>query len=156
MVESIYYICLSAPISWDTANLACMHAIRSAAKTLACMIAIHLQLTWWRHQMETFSALLAIFAGNSPTSVNSTNKGQWRGALMFSLICVWINGWVNNREAGDLRRYRAHYDVTAMDTTAMLTNWCLNKWLTLVCGNLDMHCNVYIDYNFINNYSDWP
>ena len=41
-------------------------------------------------------------------------KGQWRGALMFSLICVWINGWVNNREAGDLRGYRAHYDITVM------------------------------------------
>ena len=35
-------------------------------------------------------------------------------ALLFSLICVWINGWVNNREAGDLRRYRALYDVTVM------------------------------------------
>ena len=58
--------------------------------------------------METFSALLAICAGNSPVS------GQWRGALVFSLICVWINGWVNNREAGDLRRYRAHYDVSVM------------------------------------------
>ena len=46
--------------------------------------------------------------------VTSQHKGQWRGALMFSLICVWINGWVNNREAGDLRRYRAHYDVTVM------------------------------------------
>ena len=46
--------------------------------------------------------------------VNSTHKGQWRGALMFSLICVWLKGWVNNREAGDLRRYRAHYDVTVM------------------------------------------
>ena len=33
---------------------------------------------------------------------------------MCSLICVWINSWVNNREAGDLRRYRAHYDVTVM------------------------------------------
>ena len=49
--------------------------------------------------------------------VNSPHKGQWRGALMFSLICVWINGWVNNREAGDLRRYRAHCDVTVMDFT---------------------------------------
>ena len=41
---------------------------------------------------------------------------QWHGALMYYLIliCVWINGWVNNREAGDLRRYRAHYDVTVM------------------------------------------
>ena len=35
-------------------------------------------------------------------------------ALVFSLICVWINGWVNNREAGDLRRHRAHYDVIVM------------------------------------------
>ena len=47
--------------------------------------------------------------------VNSPHKGQWRGALMFSLICVWINGWVNNGDAGDLICYRAHYDVTVMD-----------------------------------------
>ena len=63
---------------------------------------------WWRHQMEAVSALLAICVVNSP------HKGQWRGALMFSLICAWINGWVNNREAGDLRRNRAHYDVIIM------------------------------------------
>ena len=43
--------------------------------------------------------------------VNSPHKGQWRRALVLSLICVWINGWENNREAGDLRRYRSHYDV---------------------------------------------
>ena len=46
--------------------------------------------------------------------VNSPHKGQWRRALMFSLICSWINGWVNNREAGDLRCHHAHYDVTVM------------------------------------------
>ena len=46
--------------------------------------------------------------------VNSPHKGQWRGALMFSLICVRTNGWVNNRQAGDLRRYRTHYDVIVM------------------------------------------
>ena len=34
--------------------------------------------------------------------VNSPHKGQWRGALMFSFICVWINGWVNNRKAGEI------------------------------------------------------
>ena len=33
---------------------------------------------------------------------------------MFSMICVWINGWVNNRESGDLRHHHAHYDVTIM------------------------------------------
>ena len=46
--------------------------------------------------------------------VNSPHKGQWHGALMFSLICTWINRWVNNGEAGDLRCHRAHYDVTEM------------------------------------------
>ena len=42
--------------------------------------------------------------------VNSLHKGQWRGALMFSLIYARINGWLNNREAGDLRRHRVHND----------------------------------------------
>ena len=42
------------------------------------------------------------------------NTGQWRGALMFYLICARINGWANNGEAGDLRRYRAHCDVMLM------------------------------------------
>ena len=65
-------------------------------------------LTWWRHQMETFSALLAL------SSVNSPDKGQRRGASMLYLICAWTNVWVNNRDGGNLRRYRAHYDVTVM------------------------------------------
>ena len=63
--------------------------------------------TWWRYQMETSSALLAICAGNF--------QGHWRGALMFSLICTWINHWVNNGEAGDFRRYRTHYDIIVMN-----------------------------------------
>ena len=44
--------------------------------------------------------------------VNSPYKGQWRGALMLPLICAWINGWANNREAGDLS-----YDVIVMNRT---------------------------------------
>ena len=50
---------------------------------------------------------------------------QWRGALMFSLICVSINGRVNNREAGNLRRYRTHYDVTVMYFTEKITHTSL-------------------------------
>ena len=61
-----------------------------------------------------YSALLALCAGNSPVPVNSPHNGQWRRALMLSLICVWINDWVNNHEAGDLRRHRGHYDVNVM------------------------------------------
>ena len=85
------------------------------ARNLCCFIcrwstdfAVHDDVIKWKH----ISALLALYAGNSPA--NSPHKGQWRGALMFSLICAWINGWVNHRDAGDLRRHRADYDVTVM------------------------------------------
>ena len=71
-------------------------------------------IAWWRHQMETFPALLAFVRGIHRPPVNSPHKGQRRGALMFSLICAWINAWVNNRETGDLRRYRAHCDVNVI------------------------------------------
>ena len=54
--------------------------------------------------------------GTHRSPVNSQHKGQWRGALMFSLICAWKNAWVSNREAADLRCYRAHHDVTVMNT----------------------------------------
>ena len=52
--------------------------------------------------------------GINRAPLNSPRKGQWRGVLMFSFICAWINGWVNNREVGELRRHRAHYDVIVM------------------------------------------
>ena len=57
--------------------------------------------TWWHHQMETFSTLLAPCMGNSQSVVHCPHKGQWRGSLIFSLICAWINSWINTREAGD-------------------------------------------------------
>ena len=64
----------------------------------------------WKH----FPRYWPFVRGIHRSPVNSPHKGQWRGALMFSLICIWINGWVNNRKAGDLRRYHAHYDVIVM------------------------------------------
>ena len=46
--------------------------------------------------------------------VDSTHKGQRRGALVFCLTCAWTNGWTNNRDASDLGLHSAHYDVTVM------------------------------------------
>ena len=70
---------------------------------------------WWSHQIwKHFTRYWSFVWGNHRSPVNSPHKGQWRGALMFSLICAWTNGWVNNRDAGYLRRHRAHYDVTVM------------------------------------------
>ena len=81
---------------------------------MVALLCLQLWVSWWRHQMETFPRNWPFVWGIHRSPVNSPHKGQWRGALMFSLICVWINDWVNNREAGDLRRYRAHFDVTVM------------------------------------------
>ena len=66
----------------------------------------------WKHFPRNWSFVRWLH--RSPA--NSPHKGQWRGALIFSLICVWINVWVNNREACDLRRYRPHYDDIEMVT----------------------------------------
>ena len=67
--------------------------------------------------METFSALLAIFAGNSPVLGEFPAKKASDSELWcFLLICVRLNGLANNEEAGDLTRHRAHYDVTVMIT----------------------------------------
>ena len=92
-----------------------------------------LKNTWWRHQLETFSALLAIMRGIHRSPVNSPHKDQWCGALMFSLICVWINGWVNNREAGNLRRYRAYYDVSLTNFSVIQIHQCATgSWISMV------------------------
>ena len=58
--------------------------------------------------------IFSIVWGIHQSPVNTPHKGQWRGALVFSLICAWINRWVDHREAGDLRRHGAHYDVIVM------------------------------------------
>ena len=65
---------------------------------------------------KDFSRYWPFVWGIHRSPVNSPHKGQWRGNLMFSMICASINGSINNREAGDLRRHRAHYDVIVMAT----------------------------------------
>ena len=65
--------------------------------------------------METFFALLAICAGNSPAPGDfPSQRPVTRSCDVFFSDLRKINGWVKNREAGDLKRYRAHYDVIIM------------------------------------------
>ena len=89
----------SGAISSHGAN--CIHLISKTA---------HDDVIKWKHFPRYWPFVRRIH--RSP--VNSPHKSQWRGALMFSLICARINGWVNNREAGDLRRHQAHCDVIVM------------------------------------------
>ena len=84
----------------------------------------------WKH----FPRYCPFVRGIHRSPVNSPHKGQWRGALIFSLICDWINRWVNNREAGDLRCHRTHYGVLVMKDL-WTTCWDLLKlyyeWLSM-------------------------
>ena len=68
------------------------------------------------------------------------------GALVFSLICAWIIGWVNNREAGDLRRHRTDYDVTVMRLLTAPLPWNVSKsfarWYPNACVSLGI--DIYI------------
>ena len=70
----------------------------------------HDDIIKWKH----FPRHWPFVRGIHWSPVNYPRKGQWRGALMFSLICTRIDCWVNNGEAGDLRRHRVHCDVTVM------------------------------------------
>ena len=73
--------------------------------------------TWWRHQM----------------------------ALMFSLICAWTHGWVNTREAGDLRHHRAHYDVTVMSRSR---NQTMSAGVSYMMSSISPSFHVVIVFFF--------
>ena len=74
------------------------------------LLVAHHDVIRWKH----FPRYWPLVRGFRRSPVNSPHKGQWRGALMFSVIWAWINGWVGNGDAGDLRRHRAHNDVIVM------------------------------------------
>ena len=105
---------------------------------------LHSTPDWCSHddviKLKHFPRYWPFLRGIHRSSVNSRHKGQWRGALMLSLICVWIKGWVNNREAGDLRRYRTQNVVIVMfccDGSTMIylivSQW--NRDLSLLWSN---------------------
>ena len=101
---------------------------------------------WWRHQMKTFSALLAICAGNSPVSVEfaaqrPVKTGEFpeqrpvtRSFDVFFDLHLNKRAWVNNHEAGDLRHYRAHYDVTVNTHTRLKEEIVRRVFCWILCS----------------------
>ena len=74
----------------------------------------NIKASWWCHQMETFTALLALCAGNSSVTGEFPLQRPVTQSCDIFLICAWINAWVNSSEAGDLRRNRAHFYVIVL------------------------------------------
>ena len=107
-------------ITWKTSNMYLITRINSDQIIQSHMASQshHDDFIKWKH----FPRYWPFVRGIHRSPVNSPYKGQWRGALMFSLICVWINDWVNNREAGDLRLYRTHNDATVMQWVKQIKN----------------------------------
>ena len=90
--------------------------------------------TWTHDDVITWEYFLRYWPfvrGIHRWPANSPHKDQWRGALMFSLIYAWTDDWANNRDAGDLRRHRAHYDVTVMKMGdhSVVVDWRKIRWI---------------------------
>ena len=100
------------------------------------MASLYCSIPWWRHQMETFSALLAISAGNSPVPGEFPTQRPVTRSFDVYFDLRPNNGWVNNREAGDLRRHRAHYDVIVM------------LWRLMRVQNLKFRCRTVHNTTF--------
>ena len=111
-------------------------------------ILFHDDVIKWKH----FPRYWPFVRGIHRSPVNSPHKSQWRGALMFSLMCARINSWVNNREAGDLRRYRHHYDVIVM----LVFTWtiCWRKRRVVCKIETPWHSYDVISLEFTSTCSD--
>ena len=88
----------------------------------------------WKH----FPRYWPFVRGIHRFPMNSPHKGQWRRGLMFPLICVCINSWINDREAGDLRRYHAHYDVIVM-YSCYIVHFATSPFSNPTCDNILRH-----------------
>ena len=98
MPQSCWAVPSIAPIAWNS-------TIDRIFETLT-----HHDFIKWKH----FPCYWPFVRGIHWSPANFPHKGQWRGALMFSVICAWTNGWVNNRDTCDLRCHCDHYDVNVM------------------------------------------
>ena len=122
------------------------HCLGLGHETMVCAVCLssHDDVIKWKHFPRYWPFVREIH--RSP--VNFPHKGQWRGALMFTLICARINGWVNNHEAGDLRRNRAHCDVTVMFMGCLM--WVQTWQLSYVSPSsivYDAALNIRPSYN---------
>ena len=101
----------------------------------------------WKH-----FHLLALCEGNPSVIVISAYKVQWRGALMFSLICAWTSVSANHRDVGDLRRHRDHYDTTVVISNCHSPWWsCDMEIYSAFLSHLRNHRCVLLKWPVIGN-----
>ena len=124
-------------IPWGEWLQLCMNiykqkSIRCSYLGMLWLQQIHDDVIKWKHVPRYWPFVRGIHRW----PVDSLHKSHWHGALMYSVICAWTNNWANNRDAGDLRRHWAHYDVIV---TQMLSWELRYSW-----GRADRRCSNYI------------
>ena len=134
-------------ITYPCHNLSWFMQVKGVPGVLGCKMSNlqHDDVIKWRY----FPRYWPFVRGIHRSPVNSPQKSQWRGALMFCSICVWINGWVNNREAGDLRRYRAHYDVIAMNIFFLPLCHAMDPKSTI--SQIIIYCTQFLFHQPVSN-----
>ena len=90
-------------------NLKSIH-LNKNIRTLTISTECHSTASWSRNQMKTLSALLALCEGNPPVIGGFPSQRPVTRNFDVFFICTWTNGRANNWDAGDWRRYHAHYD----------------------------------------------
>ena len=102
---------------WGVSNRALAHGgilqhVSGTSRARMLQWSLYDHVIKWKHFPHYWPFMWVI---HQPT-VNSPHQGQWGGVWWVLFIRAWINGWVNNHQAGYLRRHRAHYDVIVMGT----------------------------------------
>ena len=99
-----------------------MHKIHNKSGPVTGIGGPVIVVTWWRHQMEILSALLALCEGNP--FVTGGFPSQWASdAELWCFLWSTPEKRAHNPEAGDSRRHHAHYDVTAMNSHISAVHW---------------------------------
>ena len=87
------------------------------------------KISWWRHQMDFFPHYWPFVRGiTGPRWIPRTKASDAELRCFLWCASVWINSWVNNHEASDLRRYRTHYDVIVIRREKMKGNIWSKEW----------------------------
>ena len=127
--------------------------------------------TWWRHQMETFSALLAICAGNSPASGEfPAQRPMTRsfGVLFDLSLNKWLRkqswGWWFETLSHPLRRHCNDFDRISYDSSRSFTVWAMlimkgsgkfKTWYNLKALKYTAYGTLQRPHNISGNFSDY-
>ena len=110
------------------------------------VVSTHDDVTKWKH----FPRYWPVLSGIHRSPVDSPHKASDAEPWYF-IWSAWTNGWANNRDAGDLRRHRAHHDVTVMKPLQLTCRSGANT-LQLLALKLPLS---YSDYRLLSHTWDY-